>query len=71
MSTYVFNHTKKGDGSKRVFADGKQDYKYEDYEDLDLFQVDLLRYIDEQDYKDLKEFDNNSPFKHRKNVQKI
>ena len=71
MPTYIFNHTKKVDGSKRVFADGKQDYKYEDYEDLDLFPVDFLIYIDEQDYKDLKELDDNSPFKHRKNVQKI
>lgn len=71
MPTYILNSIKKGDGSKLVFTDEKQDYEYEDYKDLDLFPVDLLRYIDEQDYIDLKKLDNNSPFKHRKNVQKL
>lgn len=68
MSTYLFNHTKKGDGSKRVFEDA--DYYDEDFNDFDLFPTDLLKYMDAEYYKDLKTL-NDSPFHYKNNVQKI
>ena len=71
MPTYIFNHTKKCDWEKRTFANSKNDYREEDYSDPDLIPADILKAIDELDYRDLKEFDNNSPFRKKRNVQRL
>lgn len=71
MTTYLFNHMKKYDGQKRVFESAPHDYRDEDYTDYDLFPAELLKFMDQEDYKDLKKLDNNNPFSHRKNIQKI